>query len=72
MRRSETEAWREQCRQQLQRDVLTRIKHGFCHVHKPVLDDPPDRAFVTMKDYRRWSDESLPAYLGYRSAPPER
>jgi hypothetical protein len=68
MRPSETEAWRDQCRQQLQRDVLTRIKYGFCHVHKPVLDDPPDRAFVTMKDYRRWCDESLPAYLGYRSA----
>ena len=42
----------------MQRDVLTRIKYGFCHVHKPVLDDPPDRAFATMKDYRRWCDES--------------
>ncbi len=72
MQVSDEEAWREQCRRQLQRDVLTRIKYGFCHVHKPVLDDPPDRAFTTMEDYRRWCDESLPSYLGYRSAARER
>ena len=41
-------AWREQCRHQLERDVVTRIKYGFCHVYKPVLDDAPVRAFATM------------------------
>jgi hypothetical protein len=62
----EEEAWREQCRQQLERDVMTRIKYGFCHVHKPVLDDAPFRAFKTMAEYRDWCERSLPAYLGYR------
>ena len=65
---SEEEAWREQCRQQLERDVLTRIKYGFCHVHKPVLDDAPFRAFATMSEYRAWCIAALPAYLGYRPA----
>jgi hypothetical protein len=58
-------AWRERCRHQLERDVVTRIKYGFCHVHKPVLDDEPVRIFATMTEYRRWCEEALPAYLGY-------
>ncbi|MGI8435369.1 MAG: hypothetical protein ACR2NX_00460 [Chthoniobacterales bacterium] len=61
----EEEAWREQCRRQLERDVLTRIKYGFCHVHKPVLDDAPIRAFATVAEYRSWCASQLPAYLGY-------
>jgi hypothetical protein len=72
MEMSEEQAWRGQCRDQLARDVLTRIKYGFCHVHKPVLDDPPDRAFATMAEYRQWCEKALPAYLGYRSSAPER
>ena len=62
------ELWREQCRAQLERDVMTRIKYGFCHVHKPVLDDAPARAFGTLVEYREWCERSLPAYLGYRRA----
>jgi hypothetical protein len=65
-------AWREQCRYQLGRDVATRIKYGFCHVYKPVLDDAPVRAFATMAEYRRWCALALPAYLGYRLAPRDR
>jgi len=61
-------AWREQCRRQLERDVPTRIKYGFCHVHKPVLDDAGFRAFATMAEYRRWCEDNLPEYLGYRRA----
>ncbi len=61
----EEEAWREQCRRQLERDVLTRIKYGFCHVHKPVLDDAPIRTFATTLEYRNWCASHLPAYLGY-------
>ena len=61
-------AWREQCRHQLERDVVTRIKYGFCHVHKPVLDYAPVRTFATMAEYRRWCNLELPAYLGYRLA----
>lgn len=63
---AEDEAWREQCRQQLERDVETRIKYGFCHVPKPVLDDEPFRAFATMAEYRAWCEQALPEYLGYR------
>jgi hypothetical protein len=69
MQISEEEAWREQCRRGLERDVVTRIKYGFCHVHKPVLDDAPFRAFRTMAEYRDSCERSLPAYLGYRPAP---
>lgn len=68
MSASEDETWREQCRRQLERDVATRIKYGFCHVHKPVLDDAPFRAFATMAEYREWCARTLPAYLGYGPA----
>ena len=65
MNQLEEEAWREQCRRGLERDVMTRIKYGFCHVHKPVLDDVPCRSFTTMAEYRAWCERELPAYLGY-------
>ncbi len=68
VRASEELQWREECRRQLARDVATRIKYGFCHVHKPVLDDEPVRAFGTMAEYRQWCEEALPPYLGYRPA----
>jgi hypothetical protein len=63
---TEEEEWRQQCRQQLRRDLATRIKYGFCHVYKPVLDDTPFRAFATMAEYRDWCQDALPPYLGYR------
>ena len=63
---SDDEDWRDQCRLGLERDVMTRIKYGFVHVHKPVLDDVGCRAFETMAEYRPWCEENLPAYLGYR------
>jgi hypothetical protein len=66
MKISEEDEWREQCRRQLDRDMMTRIKYGFCHVHKPVLDDAPFRAFATLAEYREWCEKNLPAYLGYR------
>jgi hypothetical protein len=66
MRLNEEATWRDQCRCQLERDVMTRIKYGFCHVHKPVLDDAPFRTFSTMAEYRDWCEKNLPAYLGYR------
>jgi hypothetical protein len=68
-RTGEEEEWREQCRRQLERDVTTRIKYGFCHVYKPVLDDEAFRAFETMAEYRAWCEEALPEYLGYRRVP---
>ncbi len=44
---------------------MMRIKYGFCHVHKPGLDDEPCRSFATMAEYRAWCEQELPAYLGY-------
>lgn len=65
MRVSEEGSWLEQCRRQLERDGPTRIKYGFCHVYKPILDDAPFRAFATMAEYREWCARTLPSYLGY-------
>jgi hypothetical protein len=62
---TEEESWREQCRRGLERDIMTRIKYGFCHVYKPVLDEVPARSFATMAEYRAWCEANLPAYLGY-------
>jgi hypothetical protein len=62
---NEEKDWRAQCRRGLDRDVTTRIKYGFCHVYKPVLDDVPFRSFATMVEYRAWCEANLPAYLGY-------
>lgn len=58
--------FREQCRRQLERTVEERIKYGFFRNYKPVLDDEPFRAFEKMADYRKWADENLPRYLGYK------
>lgn len=60
--------WKAQCRRQLERPTLDRIKYGFAWVHKPVLDDGASRAFDSMADYRQWCHENLPPYLGYRLA----
>ena len=51
---------------------MARIKYGFCHVYKPVLDDEPWRAFATMAEYRTWCEQALPEYLGYRRPRAER
>ncbi|MCC7518430.1 MAG: hypothetical protein IT578_04505 [Verrucomicrobiae bacterium] len=59
------EAWREQCRRQMKRSTLFRMKHGWCYTHKPVLDDAPYRIFNSTAEYRAWCRENLPAYLGF-------
>ena len=58
--------FREQCRRQLERTVEQRLKYGFFRQYKPVLDDAPYRVFETMAEYRKWADENLPEYLGYK------
>ena len=62
------EAFREQCRRQMERPHPTRIKYGFCRVYKPVLDDAKWRSFNSMAEYRAWCEENLPVYLGYKRA----
>ncbi len=61
-----SEEFREQCRRQLERTVEQRLKYGFFRQYKPVLDDAPYRIFETMAEYRKWADENLPEYLGYK------
>ena len=48
------------------RTLEERIRYGFIHTYKPVLDDVPYRSFDTMEEYRKWCDENLPEWLGYR------
>ena len=62
------EAFREQCRRQMQRPLALRIKYGFNRVYKPVLDDAPWRVCKTMAEYRAWCEMKLPVYLGYSRA----
>ena len=59
------EAFREQCRRQMDRPLALRIKYGFYWIYKPVLDDAPWRSFESMADYREWCEANLPEYLGY-------
>jgi len=50
------------------RTLEQRIRYGFIHTYKPVLDDVPFRAFDTMAEYRRWCEENLSDWLGYGRA----
>lgn len=68
---AEAQAFREQCRRQLARPLASRMKYGFCRVHRPVLDTPGVRTFSSMKEYREWCAANLPAYLGFQPARPE-
>jgi hypothetical protein len=61
------EAFREQCRRQMDRPLALRIRYGFCRTYKPVLDDAPWRAFDSLAAYRAWCEANLPEYLGYRT-----
>ena len=62
----EHELFRDQCRRQMQRPLDLRERYGFVSIYKPVLDDAPYRVFNTTAEYRRWCDENLPRYLGYK------
>ena len=62
------EQFRKQCRRQMDRPLVLRLKYGFCRTYKPVLDDAPWRAFNTMAEYRAWCEGNLPAYLGFKRA----
>ena len=53
---------------QAKRSIQTRMRYAFIHTYKPVLDDARFRSFDTMEAYRRWCNENLPEWLGYKSA----
>ncbi len=63
------EDFREQCQRQMKRSVAERIKYGFFRAPKPIFRDEPFRFFKTTAEYRKWADENLPEYLGYKSVP---
>jgi hypothetical protein len=48
------------------RPLKTRMCYAFLQTYKPVLDDARYRSFDTMEEYRRWCNEKLPEWLGYR------
>jgi hypothetical protein len=60
------EAFRDQCRRQMDRPLTQRIRYGFFKTYKPVLDDAPWRTFNSTEEYRAWCESNLPEYLGYR------
>lgn len=62
--------FRAQCRRQLKRSLDSRIKYGFFRNYRPIEDDEPVRFFEKMSDYRKWADENLPRYLGYKLVKP--
>ena len=49
----------------LSRTVDDRISLGFIPLKLPVVDDVAYRIFETIEEYRQWSEQNLPAYLGY-------
>jgi hypothetical protein len=49
------------------RPLKTRMRYAFLRTYKPVLDDAHYRSFDTMEEYRRWCNEKLPEWLGYRT-----
>ncbi len=63
--------FREQCRRQLKRSIDQRIKYGFFRNPNPVKEDEPERVFEKMSDYRKWADEKLPRYMGYKLVVPK-
>jgi hypothetical protein len=48
------------------RPIELHIRNSFIHTYKPVLDDAGYRSFDTLAEYRRWCEENLPDWLGYR------
>jgi len=56
--------WRE-FEAMAKRPLSLRIRYGFIHTYKPVLDDAPYRSFETMEEYRQWCEQNLPKWLGF-------
>ena len=58
------ETWRE-FEAMAKRPLRVRIKYGFVHTYKPVLDDAPYRSFETVEEYRLWCEANRPNWLGF-------
>ena len=62
---TELEEFRKQCRRQLARALAERLRFGFFRNPNPVRDLNRNLAFDSMPEYRRYCEESYPAYFGY-------
>jgi len=49
----------------LARSIDEKIEFGLIPLKLPVIDDANYRIFSTMEEYRKWSETTLPLYLGY-------
>lgn len=49
---AEDEAFREQCRRQMELPLSARMNYGFCRINRPVLDTPGIRVFNSTREYR--------------------
>jgi hypothetical protein len=58
--------WLEEFEAAARRPLEQHMRYCFIKTYRPVLDDARFRAFDTMEDYRRWCDENLPEWLGFR------
>lgn len=62
---SERREWIAEFEAMARRPLPIRVRYGFIHTDKPVLDEAPSRVFDTMQQYRDWCDRELPEWLGY-------
>ncbi|MBI3599426.1 MAG: hypothetical protein HY097_02150 [Nitrospinae bacterium] len=62
---SEDEQFRIDFEDALSRSIEDRIELGFIPMKLPVMNDAPYRIFDTIKEYRKWTKENLPEWLGY-------
>ena len=59
--------WRDEFDAAARRPQRERLRYAFVHTYKPVLDDEQYRSFDSTAECRRWCNEHLPDWLGYRS-----
>ena len=65
------EDFRRQCERQLARSLDERIRFGFFRNPDPVRDRNLNRSFASLGEYRRFCEESYPAWFGYARPAPE-
>jgi len=66
IKQNEIKKWRKQCKRQLKRSLKDKLNYGFVYIYKKILDDAPFRIFNSIKEYKKWCNENLPTYLGYK------
>ena len=59
--------WRDEFDAAAARPFHVHMRYAFIYTYKPVMDDARYRSWESTADYRRWCNENLPDWLGYRS-----